>query len=159
MASHSSTLAREIPWTEEPVGYSLWGHKKSDTTEQLHFHFSFHALEKEMATHSSVLAWRIPGMGEPDGLLSMVSHRVRHDWSDLTEAAGKTTAPFRYDLNQIPYDYTVEETNRFKGLDLIESLKKYGRRFVTLYRKQWLRPSPRKRNAKKENGCLRGPYK
>ena len=79
MASHSSTLARRIPWTEEPVGYSLWGHKKSDTTERLHFHFSFHALEKEMATHSSVLAWRIPGMGEPDGLLSMVSHRVGHD--------------------------------------------------------------------------------
>ena len=41
--------------------------------------FHFHALEKEMATHSSVLAWRIPGMGEPGGLLSMGSHRVRHD--------------------------------------------------------------------------------
>ena len=44
-------------------------------------------LEKEMATHSSVLAWRIPGMGEPDGLPSMGSHRVRHDWSDLAAAA------------------------------------------------------------------------
>ena len=43
------------------------------------FTFHFHALEKEMTTHSSVLAWRIPGMGEPDGLLSMGSHRVRHD--------------------------------------------------------------------------------
>ena len=50
--------------------------------------------------------------------------------------AGKTTRPFRYDLNQIPYDYTVEERNRFKGLDLIESLKNYGRRFMTLYRRQ-----------------------
>ena len=49
---------------------------------------------------------------------------------------GKTTRPFRYDLNQIPYLYTVEVTNRFKGLDLIECLKKYGRRFVTLYRRQ-----------------------
>ena len=49
---------------------------------------------------------------------------------------GKTTRPFRYDLNQIPYDYTVEVTNRFKGLDLIECLKNYGRRFVTLYRRQ-----------------------
>ena len=49
---------------------------------------------------------------------------------------GKTTRPFRYDLNQIPYDYTVEERNRFKGLDLIESLKNYGRRFMTLYRRQ-----------------------
>ena len=47
------------------------------------FTFHFHALEKEMATHSSVLAWRIPGMGEPGGLLSMGLHRVRHDWSDL----------------------------------------------------------------------------
>ena len=49
---------------------------------------------------------------------------------------GKTTRPFRYDLNQIPYDYTVEVTNRFKGLDLIESLKNYGQRFMTLYRRQ-----------------------
>ena len=49
---------------------------------------------------------------------------------------GKMTRPFRYDLNQIPYDYTVEVTNRFKGLDLIECLKNYGRRFVTLYRRQ-----------------------
>ena len=51
------------------------------------FTFHFHALEKEMATHSSVLAWRIPGMGEPDGLPSMGSHRVGHDWSDLAVAA------------------------------------------------------------------------
>ena len=56
------------------------GREELGTTEQLHFHFSlFHALEKEMATHSSVLAWRIPGMGEPGGLLSMGSHRVGHD--------------------------------------------------------------------------------
>ena len=51
------------------------------------FTFHFHALEKEMATHSSVLAWRIPGMGEPGGLPSMGSHRVRHDWCDLAAAA------------------------------------------------------------------------
>ena len=49
---------------------------------------------------------------------------------------GKTTRPFRYDLNQIPYGYTVEVTNRFKGLDLIECLKNYGRRFVTLHKDQ-----------------------
>ena len=47
---------------------------------------------------------------------------------------GETTRTFRYDQNQIPYDYTVEVTNRFKGLDLIECLKNYGQRFVTLYR-------------------------
>ena len=51
------------------------------------FTFHFHALEKEMATHSSVLAWRISGTGEPGGLLSMGSHRVGHDWSDLAAAA------------------------------------------------------------------------
>ena len=60
-------------------------------TEQLHFHFSlstfhFHALEKEMATHSSVVACRIPGTGEPGGLPSMGLHRVRHDCSDLAVA-------------------------------------------------------------------------
>ena len=49
---------------------------------------------------------------------------------------GKTTRPFRYDLNQIPYDYTVEVRNRFKGLDLIECLMNYGLRFMTLYRRQ-----------------------
>ena len=58
-------------------------------TEQLHFHF--YALEKEMATHSSVLAWRIPGTGEPGGLPSIGSHRVGHDWSDLAAAAAAET--------------------------------------------------------------------
>ena len=72
---------------------------------------------------------------------------------------GETTRPFRYDLNQIPDDYTVEVRNRFKGLDLIEFLMNYGRRFVTLYRRQGSRPSPRKRNAKRQNSCLRRPYK
>ena len=51
------------------------------------FTFHFHALEKEIATHSRVLAWRIPGMGEPGGLPSIGSHRVRHTWSDLAAAA------------------------------------------------------------------------
>ena len=68
---------------------------------------------------------------------------------------GKITRSFRYDPNQIPYDYTVEVRNRFKGLDLIECLKSYGQRFMTSYRRQGARSSPRKRNAKKQNGCLR----
>ena len=67
------------------VGCSPWGHEESDMTERIHFHF--YALEKEMATHSSVLAWRIPGMGEPGGLPFTGSHRVRHDWRDLAAAA------------------------------------------------------------------------
>ena len=52
----------------------------------LTFTFHFHALEKEMATHSGVLTWRIPGAGEPGVLMPMGSHRVRHDWSDLAAA-------------------------------------------------------------------------
>ena len=72
---------------------------------------------------------------------------------------GETTRPFRYDLNQIPYNYTVEGRNGFNGLDLIECLGNYGWRFLTLYRRQGSRPSPRKRNAKRQNGCLRRPYK
>ena len=54
--------------------------------------FHFHALEKEMATHSSVLAWRIPGTGEPGGLPSIGSHRVGHDRSDLAAAAAAAAA-------------------------------------------------------------------
>ena len=72
---------------------------------------------------------------------------------------GKVTRSLRYDLNQIPYDYTVEVRNRFKGLDMIVCLKNYGLRFMTLYKKQGSRPSPRKRNAKNQNAYLRRPYK
>ena len=72
---------------------------------------------------------------------------------------GKTTRPFKYDLNHILNDYTVEVRNRLKGLDLIECLMNYERRLVTLYRRQGSGPSPWKRNAKKQNGCLGRPYK
>ena len=67
---------------------AIHGFAKSRTwLSDFAFTFHFHALEKEMATHSSVLAWRIPGMGEPGGLLSLGSHRVGHDWRDLAAAA------------------------------------------------------------------------
>ena len=65
------------------MGCNPWGCEESDMTERLHFH----ELEKEMATHSSVLAWRIPGTGEPGGLPSMGSHRVGHDLINLAAAA------------------------------------------------------------------------
>jgi len=70
------------------VGCGPWGREKSQTRlSDFTFTFHFHALEKEMATRSSVLAWRIPGTGEPGGLPSMGSHRVGHDWSNLAAAA------------------------------------------------------------------------
>ena len=78
---------------ENPMGRGAWwaavhGVTRSQTQlSDFPFTFHFHALEKEMATHSSVLAWRIPGMGEPGGLPSMGLHRVGHDWRDLASAA------------------------------------------------------------------------
>ena len=95
--NYHSTLDLRRKWQPTPVflpgeshkqrslvGWCPWGcrvgHDWSDFACK-------HALEKEMATHSSVLAWRIPGMGEPGGLPSMGSHRVAHDWSDLAAAA------------------------------------------------------------------------
>ena len=68
------TRATEVTWQQQ---------QQSNFT----FTFHLHALEKAMATHSSTLAWRIPGTGEPSGLLSMGSHRVRHNWGDLGAAA------------------------------------------------------------------------
>ena len=78
---------------ENPMGGGAWwaavhGVVKSRTRlSNFTFTFHFHALEKEMATHSSVLAWRIPGTGEPCGLPSLGSHRVGHDWSDFAAVA------------------------------------------------------------------------
>ena len=78
-APHSSTLARKIPWTEEPGGLQSMGSLSWTQLSDFTFTFHFHALGKEMATHSSVLAWRIPGPGEPGGQPSMGLHRVGHD--------------------------------------------------------------------------------
>ena len=80
MAPHSSALAWKNPmdggaWWATVHGVTKSRARLSDFT----FTFHFHALEKEMGTHSNVLAWRIPGMGEPGGLPSMGSHRVGHD--------------------------------------------------------------------------------
>ena len=84
MATHSSTLAWKIPWTEEPGRLQSMGSRSRTGLRDFTFPFHFNALEKEMATHSSVLAWRIPGTAEPGGLLSIGSHRV-----DTTEATGQ----------------------------------------------------------------------
>ena len=74
---------------------------------------------------------------------------------------GRTTRPIRYDLNQISYDYTVEVINRFKGWDLRDKglkTKNHGHRCFTLYRRQWLTPSQRKTNPRRQSGCLRRLY-
>ena len=114
--------------------------------------------------------WLYPLQPKMEKLYTVSKNKTRsglwlRSWTPYTKfrlklkKVGKTTRPFRYDLSQIPYDYTVEVRNRFKGLDLIECLMNYGMRFVTLYRRQGSRPSPWKRNAKKQNGCLGRPYK
>ena len=83
---------------ENPMGGGAWwatvhGVAKGRTRlSDFTFTFHFHALEKEMATHSSVLAWRIPGTGEPGGLPPVGSHRVGHDWSDFAAAATAVAA-------------------------------------------------------------------
>ena len=106
MATHSSTPAWKIPWTEGQAAvhayHGQYGRLLSmgscrvghDWATSLSF-FTVHALEKEMATHSSVLAWRIPGTGEPGGLPSPGSHRVRHDWSTLAAAAAAAEGQHR----------------------------------------------------------------
>ena len=73
---------------------------------------------------------------------------------------GKTTGPLRYDLNQIPYDYTVEVRNRFKGLDLIDRVHdELWMEVRDIVQEAVIRPSPRKVSAKSQNSCLRRPYK
>ena len=73
---------------------------------------------------------------------------------------GKTTTSVRYDLNQIPYDYTVEVTNRFKGLDLIDRVpEELWTEVSDILQETGIKTIPRKRNAKRQNDCLRRPYK
>ena len=95
---------------ENPMGGGAWwaavhGVAKSRTRlSDFTFTFHFHALEKEMATHSSVLAWRVPGMGEPGRLPSVGSHRVGHNWSDLAAAAAAAAA--ETSLYAVPSQYS-----------------------------------------------------
>ena len=128
MATLSSILAWRIPWTEVPGGLQSMGlqwispdwatntHHSLQclgeplpcnslptkiTRPRVTFTFHFHALEEEMAAHSSVLAWRIPGTREPGGLSSMGSHRVRHDWSNLAAAAAAAAASIALNLRNL----------------------------------------------------------
>ena len=99
-------------WWAEVHGVAKSRTRLSDFT----FTFHFHALEKEMSTHSSVLAWRIPGMGEPGGLPSMGSHRVGHDWRDLAAAAAAEC--LLYSRN---YTVCFSDISLFKFQNILES--------------------------------------
>ena len=101
---------------ENPMDGGAWwaavhGVTKSRTRlSDFTFTFHFHALEKEMATHSSVLAWRILGMGEPGRLPSMGLHRVRHDWTDLAAAALFLPISWKVDTTAgVPESFLEEE--------------------------------------------------
>ena len=86
MATYSSTLAWKIPWTEEPGGLQFMGLLGVRQDERLHFHFSLSCIGEGNGNPLQCSCLRIPGTGEPGGLLSMASHRVGHDWSDLAAA-------------------------------------------------------------------------
>ena len=104
---------------ENPMDGGAWwaavhGVTKSRTLlSDFTFTFYFHSLEKEMATHSSVLAWRIPGTGEPGGLPSKRSHRVRHDWSNLAAAAATTFLPLNSYITWCYANYHYNIINLF----------------------------------------------
>ena len=151
MATHTSVLAWKVPWTEESGRLYTWTSPDGQYQNQIDY-----ILCSQRQRRSIQSAKTRPGADcGLDHELLMAKFRLK------LKNVGKTTRPFSYDLNQIPYDYdyTVEMRNRFKGLNLIDCLKNCGWRFVTLYRRQISRGSPRKRNAKKQNGCLRRPYK
>ena len=97
------------------------------------FTFHFHAVEKEMATHSSAIAWRIPGTGEPGGLPSMGSHRVGHDWSDLAEAAA-TPMEWFFSERDLAFHFTLHKALQVSGfLCLCLACKSLGAQHLSLF--------------------------
>ena len=129
-------------------------------------------LEKGMAPHSSTLAWKIPWTEEPGRLQSMRSLRVGHDWVTSLSLSLSCTGegngnPLQCSCLENPRDggawraavYGVTQSQTWLHRLSSSSIPIYGRRFMTLYRRQGSRPSPWKRNAKKQNGCLGRSYK
>ena len=106
------------------------------------FTFHIHALEKEMAIHSSVLAWRIPGMAEPGGLPSMGWHRVGHDWSDLAAAA----ALFTYSVWSLanPYYFLSNNLTVIKIMQfnlIVQHLEQYNSWHTVAHSHLWMFPT------------------
>ena len=104
------------------------------------FTFHFHALEKEMAIHSSVLAWRVPGMGEPHGLPSMGSCRVGHDWSDLAAAAAeKTESGCKEELQNSRLGFRTDRfIYYFDYGDTLRIINKVEMYYITFFKYVWL---------------------
>ena len=132
-------IANSLFQTKEKIldkGITRWSMSKSDC---------LYYLQQKMEKFYTVREKKTRSWLGSDHKLLIAKFRLK------LKKVWKTTRPFRYDLNQIRYDdYTVEVTNRFTVLNLIDRcLKNYGRSLITLYRRQWSRPSPRKRNAKK----------
>ena len=123
---------------------SPWGHKELDTdlmTEQQQWKFSNiqrQSLWRFFENLFRVVNVHLTSYFKKSNELLIAKFRLK------LNKVGKMTVPFRNDLNQIPYNFTVEERNRFKGLDLIECLMNYGWRFMKLYRRQGWRLSPRR---------------
>ena len=113
----------QYSWLGNPMDGGVWQaavHGVSGSRTRLSdfiLFFHFHALEKEMATHSSVLAWRIPGSGETGGLPSMGSHRVGHDWSDLAAAAA-------FNEKIISYAPNINLPKNNRNINVYENWKK-----------------------------------
>ena len=115
MAPHSSTLAWKNPTDRGAWWAAVHGVAKSRTRlSDFIFTFHFHALQKEMATHSRILDWRIPGTGEPGGLPFMGSHRVGHNWSDLAAAAAAVPLLLKQDMRTWTY-MNILKTWSLKG--------------------------------------------
>ena len=106
MAPHSSTLAWKIPW-RSLEGWSPWGRWGSDTTEWLHFHFSLSCTGEGNGNPLQCSCLENPRDGEPGGLPSMGSHRVRQDWSDLAAAAAEHFKRFRNLVNSAAIIWTL----------------------------------------------------
>ena len=111
----------EEPGGLQSMGSLRVGHDRATSLSLFHFH----AMKKEMATHSSVLAWRIPGAGEPGGLTSMGSHRVGHDWSDLAAAAVNKASGcdgIPAELFKTLKDYTIKVLN-YQSIKVLSTRK------------------------------------